>query len=850
MVMKVSAAFFAALFLLGCSRSPAPALLDPRAEFCESIEGAEPEYTYDGASTSVRLDFAEIRDAYNSACMSCHQAPAGSGNFTYIDSISSELRTIGGVTRVYPGFQEIAEKSIEVLLTSDETRQMPPRERRQKNPENFLELGRRLQAWVDAGRPPGSFNRKSESAKQPPQQTKRTELGQCLPKAEIIGMDYKKDREFKAMMKLPSNLGETDIFTFDSLELGRRGTVAYNVAYPLWADNSDKGRWVHLPAVIENGRLVRQTIRFNSAKGFDIPENTRFYKTFYKRFENHEGHARYRRVETRIIVVRKPFESSLFGTYKWDDEEKTATLVEIPYRDGSGFKDHIFDINIDVNGKKRKYAIPGSQRCLDCHRGSEMQNFILGFTPLQLNHRPAGDGGSLRHATAADLQQVSRLMKYGFITGAPPQPYWPELEHLGSAAPRNTFELQAQGYFVGNCAHCHNPNGLAFKNEDPVNLDLRAGMIFGFNAKQRSTQISSRSLVHHQGDLELSHIYRKVSDSPEQLGLTSQMPMSTPNAPDCSALRVVGKWIRSFESESAAQAWEPQCQTKTDFPWIDLDFTVAKADSYIPKRADWSTGMPQKFKDLKFSANLDRAISKEYAVGYWNTKNICKFPEVRLNARDQRPWMLRSGQPKRPYGEIYYTTPGSYFYRNSCGKCHGAAADGNTALARGILVWSGGSVRVASFMDGMFGNNGKNLELFKDGSKNLSAQYLVWMAMEGTKVTFPAELSSYLGKNGGQMLNMMREKCINQLAPGRSSPNYQDHEIFSQVCFIDNKPASDPNLAFDPATDQPINPAAVNEWADQAAYNIGYSIFQFLNEAAQGRWKPSVDQCEKVYPNP
>ena len=111
----------AAFLLSGCSSStPSSSAIDLRAQFCEPIEGAEPEHTYDGAATSTRLDFAEIRDAFNSACMSCHQAPANSGNFTYIDSIASELRTIGGITKTYPGFAEIAEKSVESIFTTDE----------------------------------------------------------------------------------------------------------------------------------------------------------------------------------------------------------------------------------------------------------------------------------------------------------------------------------------------------------------------------------------------------------------------------------------------------------------------------------------------------------------------------------------------------------------------------------------------------------------------------------------------------------------------------------------------------------------------------------------------------------
>ena len=44
----------------------------------------------------------------------------------------------------------------------------------------------------------------------------------------------------------------------------------------------------------------------------------------------------------------------------------------------------------------RRYAIPGAQRCIECHMGSPSASFVLGFTPLQIARRPAGQGGVYR----------------------------------------------------------------------------------------------------------------------------------------------------------------------------------------------------------------------------------------------------------------------------------------------------------------------------------------------------------------------------------------------------------------------------------------------------------------------
>jgi cytochrome c553 len=838
-----------------------PTIIDDqiRALQCPSSEKtlSYDEIEYLGGRGDGRLQFSDLRDTLNSACMNCHQAPAQSGGFSYIDSYQGEIRTIAGETKLYPGFYEIAEKATQALLNSDSTQRMPPEERRKKNPEAFIQLANKMQAWIAAGKPNGAFylNPNQQPPTKPQKPTFRgSQFGNCTPSADIIGFDYLKDRQFANLEKLPQDLSETDLFSLDALELAKKGTVNYTVEYPLWADNNNKGRWIHLPMKIEGFKLVRQAIQFDPQKKyFDVPENTRFYKFFYKKIKMANGKFRFRRIETRIIVVRKPWNKSLFGTYKWNDTEQTATLVETPYRDGSPFKDTVFDLTVDdITNKTRTYAIPGSQRCIDCHQGSEGPNFVLGFTPLQIHRRDQSQMDHPEPISNAELSQIDRFKNYGMITNAPPEKDWPIIENAGSLPPRNDFEIKASGYMVGNCAHCHNPNGIAFSKENGVTLELTAGSIFGFNTKNHSSQIQSRLLVHQNGDLDQSHIWRKISDSSQQLGLTSQMPMNSAGGPDCIALRKIGKWIRSFESEQAALEFEPTCKKENEFKWIDQDFTVVTSDYYVPRRPDWNTplvGMPDKFKNIPLTDELQTAITQNIAVGFWNKKESCQFPEVKLAPEDQRPWMMRGQNPKRPFGEIYYSTPGSWYFKTSCMKCHGENADGNSSLARGILQWSGGSVRVANLVNGMFGQAGENLKTFNSNGKNYAPQYLFWMAMEGTRVQFPPELSSFVGRHGAQMLNQLRDKCLNQISTNKTStPNFMDHEIYNKVCFVNNLNPGHPDLAFDPNTNRALNPEKVEEWLDRAAFNMGYSIFFYLKDLAKNVKHPSNDQCEIVYP--
>lgn len=828
-----------------------------RAFQCPPVEKtvSYDEIEYLGTKGSGRLEYSDLKDGLKSACMNCHQAPANSGGFSFIDSYWGEERTIAGKTQFYPGYFEIAEKAAASLQNTDPKKQMPPEERRSKNPTAFLALGKRVQAWIQAGKPNGSF---SADANQAPEPTRRprfrgSELSDCTPVPEAIGFDYFKDRKFASLEKLPQDLTETDLFTLDAYELGKKGTVAYNVEYPLWADNNNKARFIHVPMKLEGLSLKRQAVKWVDGKSFfDVPENTRLYKNFYKQIKMASGKIRFKRIETRLIVVRKPWSKSLFGSYKWDESEQTATLVETPYRDGSPFKDTLFQVVTDeASLKARDYAIPGSQRCLECHMGSEGQNFVLGFSPLQLNRRMLGEAGRETPISKAEASQVERLKAYGVIAGAPAVNEWPVLERAGSDAPRNEHELRAAGYMVGNCAHCHNANGLAMTKENGVSLALTAGSIFGFNAKVRSSQIPSRLMIHQGGDLDQSHIWRKISDSSQQLGMTSQMPMNTAGGPDCRALTLIGKWIRSFESLQAANDWQPTCKKENDFKWIDQDFTVVASDFYLPRRSDWNdpkSGMPEKFRNLELTPELKAAISTEIPVGYWSRKDICQFPPKDIPVAERRPWMMRGDKPKRPFEEVYYSLPGAWYYRTSCMKCHGANADGNSSLAKGIMQWSGGSVRVADLIHGMFGNKSENLKTFDTQGKNLAPNYLFWMAMEGTQVQFPPELSSFVGKHGAQMLNQMRDKCLNQISTDKtSSPTFMDHDIFNKVCFVNNLEKGHLDLAFNPNTNKPLHPEAVEAWLDRAAFNIGYAIYYYLKDMSAGVVHPGNDQCELLY---
>ena len=485
----------------------------PIEAVCTPLKSAEPIPARsvvmsmdNGGSSEVEVFVgSELFGRFYNACGSCHV----DGNFGGLKVSQLDFK---------PGSTKVGQNVLDRMTANDPNTVMPPISAggavnsQRKSGDPVIPLIKLYSQWMAAGQPADVFKVPREMpppgnvdsyAMTPERGLAMTNIGDCVPSAGLVGMNSvsdkiaELDKKFAALNKaasgsdtsvpqrigLPERLAETDLFTLDTATLARHRVLAYAPAYPLWSDNARKIRHVRVPA--------GTSIRFDrQSQTFDIPANTRFYKTFLKPVIEKGGNLRYRKVETRLIVARPDrdrtdgtFENtSLFGTYKWDDAEQEATLVTETLNNLEPFKDQLITLIMDEDKAEavraatpptanlakaleearatRKYAIPGSDRCIQCHMGSPTKNFILGFFPLQVHRRPAGEGGILEPAGPEELSQLERFISYGVITGIVSPGDITLLESSqGERKPRNEHELDAQGYMLGNCAHCHNPRG-------------------------------------------------------------------------------------------------------------------------------------------------------------------------------------------------------------------------------------------------------------------------------------------------------------------------------------------------------------------------------------------------------
>lgn len=438
-----------------------------------------------GSDAGVQQDVEFTSDLFNlfkSVCGNCH-VESNLGMFqvtatTFPKLVTSDVLAI--IKSNTPG----------VFMPPD-TGGGEPFSQRQPSDAVFV-LATLLEEWIAAGSPVGSFPLPTQAsagsagyAVSPVMSAQLTNIGSCIPSKSMVGTNANAmdalDAMFAQATTLPTTLDQTDLVTLDSAALAKSGVISYAPTYPLWSDNAQKMRYVRVPKC--------QSIAFDKAtQTLQIPPNTRFYKTFLKQVKDVSGNLTYRKIETRVIVSRPDTnnadgtvaQNALFGTYVWNQDETQATLLNDPLRDGKPFADRIFSYVIDEQAAApieasnpsnlqaaldnaritRHYALPGSERCVQCHMGSPSQSFILGFTPLQVARRVDDQGGVYEAATGDELTQLQRLIDYGVITGMDsPADVLPLEQAEGARPPRNQYELQAQAYMVGNCAHCHNPRG-------------------------------------------------------------------------------------------------------------------------------------------------------------------------------------------------------------------------------------------------------------------------------------------------------------------------------------------------------------------------------------------------------
>jgi mono/diheme cytochrome c family protein len=580
-----------------------------------------------GGGQSNLYRTADLFSLFKSVCGGCH-VDSNDGFFQV--SQTSFATIVSGAT---------GQTVLGLIKSDDISTNMPPYgvEYTSRPPTDaVVQLATLLDTWLMQGSPATGFEVETPGAgasagyaMSATLAAALTNIGSCIPNKPAVGTSTSTmsqlDSFFAQATELPATLDQTDLVSLDSEVLAKTGVISYAPTYPLWSDNAGKMRYVRVP--------MGKSIAFDKAKQtFTIPANTRFYKTFLKHVIDANGNPTYRKIETRVIVARpdttKPDgtaqQNALFGTYVWNADESQATLSNQPLRDSTPFADQIFTIITDEAKDQalkatnpanlaaaedaakitRHYALPGSERCIQCHMGSPSASFVLGFTPLQVARRADGEGGVYEPASGDELTQVQRLIDYGVITGLTSQQDILPLEQSeGSRVPRNQYELNAQAYLVGNCAHCHNPRGFPSVRQPAVSDVLIFLPGTGPNEGIFQFPLESMSPIRKRGlnqNIPIPYITPSLYDYPSDDAMGKHF-CATPGAANCAEDFILAPW-RSLIYRNTDTPYD-YFDDYTPFPHMPLD--TSGYDCRVAKLlGDWMVSIPSKVKHPSMPQNL------------------------------------------------------------------------------------------------------------------------------------------------------------------------------------------------------------------------------------------------------
>lgn len=217
---------------------------------------------------------------------------------------------------------------------------------------------------------------------------------------------------------------------------------SFEIASALFTDYAEKQRLVKIP----KGKMM-------VAKGDglpDFPEGTILVKTFYYH-DPAPGITTKRPVETRLLIKNKASWNA--ATYKWNNEKTEALLITQGATLPLSFSDQ--------NGSARtvNYKIPSQKDCGSCHR-SDKELIPIGPKLKNLNVPVYHDGNA--------LNQIAYFKKINLLKSPDPAAITKTASYTDQSL---SVEKRARAYLDINCAHCHNPSGIAASQS--LNLDLK-----------------------------------------------------------------------------------------------------------------------------------------------------------------------------------------------------------------------------------------------------------------------------------------------------------------------------------------------------------------------------------------
>lgn len=208
----------------------------------------------------------------------------------------------------------------------------------------------------------------------------------------------------------------------------------YVLNAPLFSDYAEKERFVVLPP----GKKAQYRVQ----GAFDFPVGAVLVKTFAYPADLRAPTKDVRWIETRLLIRKSS--GWVAQAYLWAPDRSDAALkragarVDVSFIDTAGHTRHV------------DYAVPNQNQCKECHQ-IDKQVTPIGPKARNLN-------GPHAYATGAE-NQLGYWSSKGLLAGAPAPDKAPRTARWDDSSA--SLDARARAYIDANCAHCHQPRGIA-----------------------------------------------------------------------------------------------------------------------------------------------------------------------------------------------------------------------------------------------------------------------------------------------------------------------------------------------------------------------------------------------------
>lgn len=316
---------------------------------------------------------------------------------------------------------------------------------------------------------------------------------------------------------------------FDRFTVNLHHSVGYQLRTPAFSDYAFKIRSISIPQgttidtdgdhiKFPTGTVLTKSFYYHSLPGkscFTAQGKLQGVKIDQRFNESAPPQSELCPIETRTLT--KTHADWKANAYLWQDGSPTPA----PY--GADISVQLVDL-ANSGGLEFQYHVPDKNQCRQCHQGNAVnQPDLAPIGPTRLSR--------------LDLAQFTSPQWFAIVPTNNPQP-------TAAIEKDESLNNAARNYLDINCAHCHNPNGVAASSALFLAMAETRLQNLGICKRPIATGGNTFGKIYdiHPGHPEKSFLIDRL----KSLENTVKMPEISKATVDPSGIRLISQWIKQL----------------------------------------------------------------------------------------------------------------------------------------------------------------------------------------------------------------------------------------------------------------------------------------------------------------